>query len=146
MKRSPQPSAHQMAASFLLLFAFLWWLWTLSPIVDSVMPGGAPLKQRVLVILMIDIIGLVAIARYFKAWSLLWQVPLQALAAVLLFTGIGTVVTLAIDRPHALFESIGLWYEGFAVAGVTAALLMKRLQVRFLGGHHRHLTTRSSGP
>jgi hypothetical protein len=131
---------------YLLLFVFLWWAWTLAPIVNTVIPGGTPLNRRVLYVLGIDIVGLVAIARYFRTWSLLWQVPLQALAAVMLFKGVGSVVRLIFDRPHALIEPTGLWYVGIALCGVIAALLMKTLQVRFLGGHYRHLTTRWSGP
>jgi hypothetical protein len=97
-------------------------------------------------VLAFDVCGLVAIAVYFKSWSLLWQVPLQALAAVCLLKGVSTLMTLAFERPHALISPLGLWYGGLVVAGVAAALLMKRLQVQFLGGHHRHLTARSIGP
>lgn len=139
-------SAHQKAASAFLLFAFLWWLWTLASLVGSLRPGGAPIQQRLLYVLAFDVCGLVAIAVYFKTWSLLWQVPLQALAAVFLLEGVSALVKLAFERPQALISPLGLWYGGLVVAGVTAALLMKRLQVQFLGGHHRHLTTRSSRP
>jgi len=97
-------------------------------------------------VLAFDVCGLVAIAVYFKTWSLLWQVPLQALAAIFLLKGVSTLIMLAFERPQALISPLGLWYGGLVVAGVAAALLMKRLQVQFLGGHHRHLTTRSSGP
>jgi hypothetical protein len=110
------------------------------------MPGGAPVHRRLLYVLAFDVCGLVAIAVYFKTWSLLWQVPLQALAAVSLLKGVRTLVTLAFERPQALIGPLGLWYGALVVAGVAAALLMKRIQAQFLGGHHRHLTTRSRGP
>jgi hypothetical protein len=135
-----------MAASVLLLFAFLWWLWTLDSLVGGLEPGWAPIQRRLLYVLAVDVCGLAAIAVYFKTWSLLWQVPLQALAAIILLEGAGALVTLAFERPQALISSLGLWYGGLVVAGLAAAGLMKRLQVQFLGGHHRHLTARSSGP
>ena len=138
----PSPStAYQRAASGLLLFAFLWWLWTLTTLVESVMPGGVPIRRPVLYVLILDLGGLVAIAAYFKTWSLLWQVPLQALAAVCLLIGVRNLMKLVFEHPHALIGTLGLWYGGLVVLGAAAALLMKQLQIRFLGGHHRHLTT-----
>ncbi len=132
---------HQAAVAYLLLFVLMWFYWTLNPIVHSIPSWGPPPKARVYLMLTVDVLLLVTVARYLRTWSLLWQVPLQALALVFLVTGLSGLVGALFHNRHLLAEREGAWFGGCLVTAVVLGALMRRLQWRFLDGRHRHLTT-----
>jgi len=134
----------QSAVAFLLLFVLLWFFWTLDSLIRSVPPWGPPVNSRVLYLLIVDVLVLTAVARYLKTWSLLWQLPMQALALVLLFTGVRGIVGAPFRDLNILVAPPGLWYAGCIAVAALLGVTMRRLQWQFLDGRHRHLTIGSS--
>jgi hypothetical protein len=130
----------QSAVAFLLMFVLLWFFWTLNSLISTVPPWGPPLNSRVLYVLIADVLVLVAVARYLKTWSVLWQLPMQALALVLLFTGVRGIVRALFRDLDILVAPPGLWYGGCIAAAALLGVTMRRLQWQFLDGRHRHLT------
>src|ERR1700733_13132610 len=137
-------SQGQQSAAFLLLFVLLCFFWTLDSLVRSVPPWGPPVNSRVLYLLIVDVLVITAVARYLKTWSLLWQLPMQALALVLLFTGVRGIVGALFRDLNILVAPSGLWYGGCITVAALLGVIMRRLQWQFLDGRHRHLTTGSS--
>ena len=134
----------QSAVAFLLLFVLLWFYWTLDSLIRSVPPWGPPLNPRVLYVLIADVLVLLAVAKYLKTWSVLWQLPMQALALVLLFTGVRGIFRAPFRDLNILVAPPGLWYGGCIAAAALLGVTMRRLQWQFLDGRHRHLTSGSS--
>ena len=137
--------AYQVAAGYLLLLVFLFWVWTLEPVVASLLPNGALITRRILYVQIGVLIVTAGVAAYFRTWSLIWQLPMQGLTMALFVAGVTPIVSLLFYTPRDLVDSKVLPYVGLVAGGAATMLLMKRMQVRFLGGYHRHLTTRSSG-
>src|ERR1700733_4004344 len=133
-------SQGQQSAAFLLLFVLLCFFWTLDSLVRSVPPWGPPVNSRVLYLLIVDVLVLTAVARYLKTWSLLWQLPMQALALVLLMTGMGGLIHALFRNWHLLITPKGLWFGGCFVAAALLGAFMRRMQWRFLDERHSHLT------
>src|SRR5579862_7743670 len=134
----------QSAVASLLLFVLLWFLWTLDSLVSSVPLWGPPVNSRVLYALIVGVLVLAAVARYLKTWSVLWQLPMQALALALLFTGVSGILRALFRDLNLLFAPRGLWYGGCIAAATLLGVTMRRLQWQFLDGRHRHLTIGSS--
>jgi hypothetical protein len=134
----------QSAVASLLLFVLLWFFWTLDSLISSVPPWGPPVNSRILYALIVGVLVLAAVARYLKTWSVLWQLPMQALALVLLFTGVSGILRALFRDLNILVAPRGLWYGGCVAAAALLGVTMRRLQWQFLDGRHHHLTIGSS--
>ena len=130
----------QTAVAYLLLFVLLGFYCAFDPLISSIPPWGPAIKLRIVVLLFADFLVLTAVARYLKTWSLLWQLPMQALALVLLMTGMGGLIHALFRNWHLLITPKGLWFGGCFVAAALLGAFMRRMQWRFLDGRHSHLT------
>lgn len=65
-----------------------------------------------------------------------WQFPLQAFAVAAVVVGVAAIVSAAFGNWHLLFGALGFRALACLLAGVGAAYVMRRLQIRFLPRHH----------
>ena len=75
---------------------------------------------------------LVAGAAYFRAPSMLWQVPLQALALACLFVGLRTLI---LSTRHFSLKSAGIGI-GYLATAALLGWMMRDLQRDFLRPHN----------
>ena len=125
---------YDAAVGFLILFVTLWFLWPLQDALTTfAVSGTVPLPMRMLVA---DLIGpalLVGATVYLRVPSILWQIPMQALAAACLFVGVGTLVL----SWHELSPRSAAVCVGYLVVGASLAWFMRNLQRHFLSPHKR---------
>ena len=125
---------HDAAVGFLVLFVTLWFLWPLQDVLTTLaVSGTVPFSRRMLVADSIGPALLIGATVYLRAPSMLWQIPMQALAAACLFAGVGILVL----SWHELSPRSAAICVGYLAVGASLAWFMRNLQRHFLSPHKR---------
>jgi len=119
-------------ASALIILAGIGLLLSFAQVVAFAVFPSHELTLRVLAVGAFGAVLLAASSLVLRDTSVLWQIPLQALAASCLAVGLGVVVTAAFGNWHSLLGATGYRAAGCLAVGLSAAWLMRRLQARRL--------------
>jgi hypothetical protein len=98
----------------------------------AMVPPVSSISVRIGVALLSSGVALVAASLVLGERSILWQGPLQSVAASALIVSVRYLVEAVFTNPHWLTSVGAVVCVAYAFIGFAAAWLMKRLQKRFL--------------
>jgi hypothetical protein len=119
------------AVGGLVLFLTLWFLWPIDDTLTTLAVPTVPMPPRIWVAGVIAPALLIAAAAYFRAPSMLWQVPLQALMLACLCVGVSTLVLSG----HQISSTSARICVGYLFAAGILGWLTRDLQAHFLHPH-----------
>ena len=132
MSRSrKRPSGNDFAVGALVLFLTLWFFWPIQEVLRALPTPTLPIPPRLWIAAIIAPSLLIAGAAYLRAPTMLWQVPLQALALACLIVGLRTLV---LSARHSSLKTAGIGV-GYLVTAALLGWLMRDLQRHFLRPH-----------
>jgi uncharacterized membrane protein YbhN (UPF0104 family) len=127
-----QRSVRQLIiSSALIILAGIGLFLTFAQVAAFVVLPSHVITLRVLAAGAFGVALLAACSILLRDTSILWQIPLQALAASCLAVG-AVIVTAAFGNWHSLLGPTGYRATGCLAVGLGAAWLMRQLQVRLL--------------
>lgn len=147
MTSSPSPRSRDAAVGALLLFVTLWFLWPLTDAVTWLITPGYLAGHRLWVVALIAGSLLAGASTYLREPSLLWQIPLQALAAALILSGLPRLLDClqsALNHRHLSVSGVAVSI-GCIAAGVFLAMWMKKLKHHYLIRRRTHLPRSTLG-
>jgi hypothetical protein len=119
------------AVGGLVSFVMLWFLWPLQDVLTALTVPAALLPTRLWVAAVVAPSLLIGASVYLRAPSLLWQIPVQALAFACLIVGL-RILILGWRHVSLPLAAIGL---GYLVAGAALGWLMRDLQRHVFSPH-----------
>ena len=129
--RTRTVSAYDAAIGALVLFLTLWFLWTLTPILAALAVPSGHTAPRIWLGAVIATVLLLGASAYLRAPSLLWQVPMQALALAFLVVGLQVLI---LDW-RSLSGRMAATSVGYLAAGAGCGWFMRKFQKQFLSPH-----------
>jgi uncharacterized membrane protein YbhN (UPF0104 family) len=121
-----------ISASALIILAGIGLFLTFAQVAAFVVLPSHVITLRVFAAGAFGVALLAACSILLRDTSVLWQIPLQALAASCLAVGVAVIVTAAFGNWHSLLGPTGYRATGCLAVGLGAAWLMRQLQVRLL--------------
>ena len=98
----------------------------------AVIPPTGTIPPRIAVALVISLALLVLGLVLLRSAALIWQVLLQAVAVGSLVVGARVLVEVAFRSPRMLLSNTGIGAGVALLFGAAAAILVRRLQKRFI--------------